>query len=69
MAVWRKFKEKGKAMVGLMKRGCWMKCYGCEDEWKNIETEYVHMILFQEDGKQLTRFCCDDCVNDFDKKK
>ncbi len=68
MRVWRDFRAKSEAMPSLTKRGCWMKCYGCGNEWKRIETKMVHMVILVIEGKQDTRFACDGCVDEFEQK-
>lgn len=65
MNIWRKFKKKGEAMPNLMRRGCWMKCWKCDEDWSRIKTMWIHMVIFREGGKQESRFICDDCEKDF----
>lgn len=65
MSIWRKFKKKGEALPNLKRRRCWWECYKCKENWEEVKTVWVHMLIIEEDGKRETRFICDDCEKDY----
>ena len=57
--IWVNQKKLIDAMPSLKRRGCWSRCYQCQKEWKEIDTEFVHMTT-NEQGD--TRFICSECL-------
>jgi len=46
--------------VMLEKKTCWSKCNDCKKKWKEIDMEYVAMILV---GAK-TFFICENCMEE-----
>lgn len=62
--IWERSNTLASATMMLNKRRCWETCHDCQLSWGKVDppTIYVHMKIFVQDGKQETRFICDQCL-------
>lgn len=61
MKIWPNFRTKSDFLPMSRQRDCFKVCYNCKKHWKEIETEWVHMISTKE-GKNF--FICSPCKNE-----
>lgn len=69
MKVWENFKTLSDAMPNLMQKTCWMKCANCRAKWNDTKTVFVHMIIQVVNKISVTKFICDDCLDEAKEQK
>jgi hypothetical protein len=70
MKVWRCVGKLVERKNNLMRRRCWGSCFLCGENWKDIDTEWIHMVLVEDPGikGENSRFICDGCLDNEERE-
>lgn len=61
MKIWKNFKTKSDFLPMSRQRNCFKVCHHCKKYWREIKTDFVHMVW---DKKNENKFICDNCKNE-----